>query len=55
MAWMAATGQETGPFGILEDLGVDHFLSILDEEAEAGLLSHEVARFAADYLHGDRS
>ena len=51
MAWMAATGQDIGPFGIMEQLGVDHFLSILDEEAEAGLLSHDVARFAADYLH----
>ena len=50
MAWMAATGQDIGPFGIMEQLGVDHFLSILDEEAEAGLLSHDVARFAADYL-----
>jgi enoyl-CoA hydratase/3-hydroxyacyl-CoA dehydrogenase len=51
MAWMAATGQEIGPFGVIEEVGVDRFLSMLGRQVEAGLMEHDLARWAADYLH----
>lgn len=55
MAWMAATGQENGPFGILEDLGIEHFLAILDGKADTGRLPHDVAEFAVGHLRGRSS
>lgn len=50
LAWTAATGQGIGPFGILDALGTDAFLEILDEQVKAGLLAPAAASAASAYL-----
>jgi 3-hydroxybutyryl-CoA dehydrogenase len=43
LAWKTAGGHASGPFEILETLGVDAFGEILDRQVEAGLLSERAA------------
>jgi 3-hydroxybutyryl-CoA dehydrogenase len=50
LAWTAATGLDIGPFGILDEVGVDALLRILEQQVAAGLLSPEAARPAEAYL-----
>lgn len=49
-AWTAATGQATGPFGILGDLGVARFLSILDDLVSNQLVSPETSQVVRSHL-----
>lgn len=42
-AWCAATGQTIGPFGILERVGVDSFIAVIDELRVQGLIAVETA------------
>jgi len=49
-AWMAATYLDIGPFGILDQMGIDEFLVILKKQVERGLLSPENAEQAEAYL-----
>ena len=49
-AWMAATYLDIGPFGILDQIGLDEFLVILKNQVEQGLLFPENALQAEGYL-----
>jgi len=49
-AWMAATFLDIGPFGILDQIGIDEFLEILQKQVEIGLLLPENAAQAGAYL-----
>ncbi len=51
-AWCAATGQIVGPFGILERLGVDVFIAILDELRATRLVTAEIADAVRPHLVG---
>jgi len=44
LAWKTAGGHASGPFEILETIGVEAFAKILDRQVEAGLLSEKAAR-----------
>ena len=52
LAWKTASGLASGPFEILEAIGVDAFRGILDRQVEAGLLSERAARSAKADLGG---
>jgi enoyl-CoA hydratase/3-hydroxyacyl-CoA dehydrogenase len=43
LAWKTASGLASGPFEILETIGVDAFGQILDRQVDAGLLSEKAA------------
>jgi len=49
-AWCAATGQTTGPFGILENIGVDSFIAVLDELRAERLIAAETADTVHSHL-----
>jgi len=49
-AWMAAMNLDIGPFGILDQMGIDEFLSILKQQLEKELLLPENAAQAEAYL-----
>ena len=49
-AWCAATGQTTGPFGILENIGVDSFIAVLDELRAERLIAAETADAVHSHL-----
>jgi 3-hydroxybutyryl-CoA dehydrogenase len=49
-AWMAATWQGVGPFGILDQMGIDAFIDMLKLQVEKGLLLPETAVQAEAYL-----
>ncbi|MGA1755787.1 MAG: 3-hydroxyacyl-CoA dehydrogenase NAD-binding domain-containing protein [Ilumatobacteraceae bacterium] len=49
-AWCAATGQTTGPFGILENIGVDSFIAVLDELRADRLIAAETADTVRSHL-----
>jgi len=49
-AWMGATYLDMGPFGILDQMGVDEFLALLKQQVEKGLLLPENAALAETYL-----
>lgn len=49
-AWCAATGQSTGPFGILENLGLDSFIAVLDELQAERLIAAETADTVRSHL-----
>jgi aldehyde:ferredoxin oxidoreductase len=40
-AWMIASTQENGPFGILDEIGIDTFLAILDKQVRMKVFSPE--------------
>jgi len=44
LAWKTAGGHASGPFEILETIGVEAFEKILDRQVDAGLLSEKAAR-----------
>jgi 3-hydroxybutyryl-CoA dehydrogenase len=50
LAWKTASGLASGPFEILEEIGVDAFRGMLDRQVEAGMLSAKAARSTADSL-----
>jgi 3-hydroxybutyryl-CoA dehydrogenase len=50
LAWTAATGLDTGPFGIVDRLGVDAVLSTLDEQVATGLIAPETASVTEAWL-----
>ena len=49
-AWIAATSLDMGPFGILDQMGIDDFLDLLKQQVEKGLLLPENAVQAGAYL-----
>jgi len=49
-AWMAATYLDIGPFGILDQMGIDDFLDLLKKQVEKGLLFPENAAQTEAYL-----
>jgi enoyl-CoA hydratase/3-hydroxyacyl-CoA dehydrogenase len=49
-AWCAATGQTSGPFGILENVGVDSFIAVLDELQAERLIAAETADTVRSHL-----
>jgi enoyl-CoA hydratase/3-hydroxyacyl-CoA dehydrogenase len=49
-AWMTATYLDIGPFGILDQIGIDEFLAILAKQVEIGLLLPDNAAQAGTYL-----
>ena len=49
-AWMAATYLDMGPFGILDQMGIDNFLDLLKKQVENELLIPENAAMAEAYL-----
>ncbi|MFZ9084304.1 MAG: 3-hydroxyacyl-CoA dehydrogenase NAD-binding domain-containing protein [Ilumatobacteraceae bacterium] len=49
-AWCAATGQTTGPFGILENIGVDSFIAVVDELRAERLIAAETADTVHSHL-----
>jgi 3-hydroxyacyl-CoA dehydrogenase len=49
-AWCAATGQTTGPFGILENIGVDSFIAVVDELRAERLIAAETADAVHSHL-----
>ncbi|MGI9603626.1 MAG: 3-hydroxyacyl-CoA dehydrogenase NAD-binding domain-containing protein [Acidimicrobiales bacterium] len=50
MAWMVATNLDIGPFGLLDQLGSERFLAIIDQQLADGLLTAEVAEAARTHL-----
>jgi enoyl-CoA hydratase/3-hydroxyacyl-CoA dehydrogenase len=55
LAWKTASSLASGPFEIVEAIGVDNFREILDRQVAAGLLSAEAARLTAATLSELRS
>jgi 3-hydroxybutyryl-CoA dehydrogenase len=53
-AWCAATGQTSGPFGILASVGVDSFIAVLDELRAEGLIAPETADTVRSHLRPTR-
>jgi enoyl-CoA hydratase/3-hydroxyacyl-CoA dehydrogenase len=49
-AWCAATSQTVGPFGILERLGVEAFIAVLDELSDRQLIAAETADVIRSHL-----
>jgi 3-hydroxyacyl-CoA dehydrogenase len=49
-AWMAATHLDMGPFGILDQMGIDEFLLLQKQQVDKGLLLPDNAAQAAAYL-----
>ena len=49
-AWCAATGQTTGPFGILENVGLESFIAVLDELRAERLIAAETADAVRSHL-----
>jgi len=47
---MAATYLDIGPFGILDQMGIDDFLDLLKKQVEKGLLFPENAAQTEAYL-----
>jgi 3-hydroxyacyl-CoA dehydrogenase len=54
LAWKTASGHASGPFEILEEIGLDAFREILDRQVEVGLLSEQAARATASSLSAPR-
>jgi enoyl-CoA hydratase/3-hydroxyacyl-CoA dehydrogenase len=55
LAWKTASGLASGPFEVLEELGVDAFREILDRQVEAGLLSAKAAGRAGSSISKPRN
>ena len=53
-AWCAATGQTSGPFGILASVGVDSFIAVLDELRAERLVTAETADTVRSHLRSTR-
>ena len=49
-AWMVGTSLDTGPFTLLEQMGVPQFLSMFTEHVAAGWFDPERARLVMEYL-----
>jgi 3-hydroxybutyryl-CoA dehydrogenase len=49
-AWMVGTSLDTGPFGILEQMGVPQFLCMFTEHTAAGRFDPERAQLVMEYL-----
>jgi 3-hydroxyacyl-CoA dehydrogenase len=49
-AWMVGTSLDTGPFAILEDIGVSQFLAMFTEHVAAGRFDPDRAQLVKDYL-----
>ena len=49
-AWMVATSLDIGPFGLLDQLGIDRFLVALESQVELGLFHPETAGLVTGYL-----
>ena len=49
-AWMVGTSLDTGPFAILEDIGVAPFLAMFNEHVAAGRFDPDRAQHVKDYL-----
>jgi len=54
LAWKTASGLASGPFEILDEIGVDAFIEILDRQVAVGLLSEDAARSTGAALSGPR-
>lgn len=49
-AWMSGMGVDIGPFGILDEMGIDEFLKSYTELVELGLFSAETAKVVNSFL-----
>jgi enoyl-CoA hydratase/3-hydroxyacyl-CoA dehydrogenase len=49
-AWMVATSLDIGPFGLLDELGIDSFLTTLETQVALGLFHPDSAGLASSYL-----
>ncbi len=49
-AWMTGMSADIGPFGILDELGIDTFLTIYGGLVELGFFSVETAEMVNDFL-----
>jgi enoyl-CoA hydratase/3-hydroxyacyl-CoA dehydrogenase len=49
-AWRAATAQARGPFEVLDDVGVDRFIAVLDEMTAAGLVAPKTTATVRSHL-----
>lgn len=54
LAWTAATGLGTGPFGIIDELGAGVVLAPVSDQVESGLCARETARLLEDRLLAER-
>jgi len=49
-AWMVATSLDIGPFGLLDQRGIDSFLTALESQVALGLFHPETAAVVVSYL-----